>query len=519
LVVYWPALDGSFISDDEHYVQRNVFVHELSVENIIAILDPTSVLAMIVENYAPVHILLHGLEWQVFGPNVIGYHVVNVFLHALASVLLVSLFRRTGVPALAAVIGGVVFLVHPANVEAVAWINQLKTSSAMVLCLAALLLHPRRPAWAAFLFALSLMAKPTAAVALFFAITLGWSRSKQEPGAIDWRWRWLAGWAVILVLFAVAEFFAFSQTAGQAPTLYVDLGDRVRGIFAVAARYLVMASTSYGLSAFHEPDSAGWLDPWWLASLPLLAALGWRAFVTLRDGKPEAAWWVFAAVSFAPICGIIPLPFPLADRYLYFMLPGLIGGSILAGNAWLAQRDPSQVAPLQRGIVIVAMLLCLAFAIRSFDRATIWESPFRVMADAVKHYPEGVAAKTQGATRAAQFGDARTAVELLEAARARGYNRLDHLLMPGYATIQDEPMFVELKQRWAREWIERLSLDDSPSQHELQLIAQAQVVLGDLEAARETIVVAIEQGGPITPNLEVDLVEIERAIRFSRLRQ
>ena len=518
-MVYWPALDGSFISDDEHYVQRNVFVHELTADNIIAILDPTSVLAVIVENYAPVHILLHGLEWQVFGPNVTGYHVVNVFLHALASVLLVSLFRRTGVPATAAVIGGVVFLVHPANVEAVAWINQLKTSSAMVLCLAALLLHPRRPAWGAFLFALSLMAKPTAAVALFFAIALGWARWKQEPRSLDWRWPWLAGWAAILVLFAVAEFFAFSQTAGQAPTLYVDLGDRVRGIFAVATRYLVMASTSYGLSAFHEPDSANWLDPWWLASLPLLGALGWRGFATLRDGKPEAAWWVFAGVSFAPICGVIPLPFPLADRYLYFMLPGLIGGVMLAGNAWLADREPTEADSLRRGLGIAAVLLCLAFAVRSYDRAKIWETPFRVMADAVKHYPQGVAAKTQRATRAAQFGDAGAAVELLEAAHQRGYNRLDHLLMPGYAPIQDEPSFVELKQRWAREWIERLSLADSSSQHELQLIAQAQVVLGDLQSARETIVLAIEQGGPITPNLEVDLAEIERAIRFSRLRQ
>ena len=28
LVVYAPALGGSFISDDEHYVQRNVFVHD-----------------------------------------------------------------------------------------------------------------------------------------------------------------------------------------------------------------------------------------------------------------------------------------------------------------------------------------------------------------------------------------------------------------------------------------------------------------------------------------------------------
>ena len=180
LVLCAPALGGSFISDDEHYVQRNVFVHDLTVENAIAILDPTSVLAVIVENYAPVHILLHALEWQLFGPETTGYHVVNVVLHALASFLLVVLFRRSGASAVAAALGGAFFLVHPANVEAVAWINQLKTSSAMVMCLGALLLHPRRPGWAVLLFAIALMAKPTAAVALFVAAAIGWARTARN---------------------------------------------------------------------------------------------------------------------------------------------------------------------------------------------------------------------------------------------------------------------------------------------------------------------------------------------------
>ena len=72
---------------------RNVYAHELTVENVRVILDPTSVLAVIVENYAPVHVLLHALEWQLFETDFRGYHVVNVVVHALASLLLVVLFR------------------------------------------------------------------------------------------------------------------------------------------------------------------------------------------------------------------------------------------------------------------------------------------------------------------------------------------------------------------------------------------------------------------------------------------
>ena len=520
LVVYAPALRGGFISDDLHYVLENLFVHH-PLENWLAILDPTSVLAEIVENYAPVHVLLHALEWQLFGTETLGYHVVNVLLHATGSFLLVRLLRESGVSPAAAIFGGAFFLLHTGNVEAVAWINQLKTSSAMAMSLGALLLHPRRPGFAAALFALALLAKPTAAVALFFAVAIGWARTargqgQDEAGAIDWKWPWLAGWAAILVLFAVAELAAFSSTAGQAPTLYDDLGDRVRSIFAIAMRYLVMAGTTYGLSTFHEPEAAGMLDPWWLASLPVLSLLGWRSVTALRDRREEGAWWLFAAVSFAPICGIIPLPFPIADRYLYFILPGLVGGVLLAAPEWLARFSLPEAA--WNGLRVAGVVLLALLALRSFDRAQVWQTPMSAMADSISNYPDGVAAKTQSATLSAQRGDATTAVRLLEEAHARGYNRLDHLLMAGYAPIQADPAFVALKKRWAREWIERLSRNESPSQHELHPIAQAWIVLEDLGAARDTLRRAIEVGGPLTPVLEEDLANIERAIRFERLR-
>ena len=53
-------------------------------------------MTVLVENYAPVHLVLHALEWQFFEAEVFGYHVVNVLLHALAALLLVPVFRRSG---------------------------------------------------------------------------------------------------------------------------------------------------------------------------------------------------------------------------------------------------------------------------------------------------------------------------------------------------------------------------------------------------------------------------------------
>jgi hypothetical protein len=213
----------------------------------------------------------------------------------------------------------------------------------------------------------------------------------------------------------------------------------------------------------------------------------------------------------------------MADRYLYFMLPGLSGGCLLAGPPLalrIAARLGKDIGPRGWNSVRVATVVWIAiFAVRSFDRAHVWKTPFTVMADVARNYPEGTAAKTNRATRAAQMGDAETAVALLREAQERGYNRLDHLLMQSYARIQHEEQFDALKREWAQEWIDRLTQNERPSQIELQLVAQARLVMGDVEGARRDVLAAIDRGGPITDRLLVDLEALENEIRRSRLRR
>jgi hypothetical protein len=163
LLVYRGAIGGPFLSDDVPYIAANPYVQGLSAENLAAILDPTGPTIPLAANYSPVHLLLHALEWQLFESDVRGYHLINVLLHAFGSAMLGLLLRRSGLPPLAAMGGAAFFLLHPANVEAVAWISQLKTTSAFALAVGALLAHPRRPLLGTVLFALALLAKPLAA--------------------------------------------------------------------------------------------------------------------------------------------------------------------------------------------------------------------------------------------------------------------------------------------------------------------------------------------------------------------
>lgn len=522
LIVYAPALDGAFISDDSHYVSQNPYLQDLDVAKLVAILDPTSVVARHVENYAPLHLLLHAAERRAFGDQMRGYHVVNLVMHALASGLLALFFARNGASRNAALAGATLFLLHPANVEAVAWISQLKTTTAMVLALLALLAHSRRPALGSLAFGLALLAKPTAAVALFVALALAWVRRGQADGDEEEAgWAWLGVWAVVLVLFAIAEFSAFNQTAGQAPPFYSELDVRMRTICTIALRYLVLAATGLGTSVFHEPPpSLSWLDPLWLTSTAVLGLLAWRLVVTFRRRSLEAAYWCFALVSFAPICGVIPLPFPMADRYLYFMLPGLIGALLMAGPELQQRLAPGlrEIAPKLLAALCAVMLLF--FASLSHARAGVFRTGNHFMLDAEMNYPNGAAAKTRQAHRAAEIGDVDGAVAALRAAMARGYNRLDHILGdPAYQPILDDPRFRPIVVDLANEWLDRLGRSEEPSQMELRVIAQAHIVLGDLDAAELAIRRAAEIGGPLDDRVRVDLEMLERQKRFQRARR
>ena len=524
LIAYGPALDGSFISDDEHYVLNNAFVHDISSDNLIAILDPMGTPAKLVENYAPVHLFIYALEWQWFERDTMGYHVVNIALHAFASLLLMIVLRGGGISRTPALLGSAFFLLHPANVEAVAWISQLKTPTALTLCLLALIAHRSRPALAAGFFALALLAKPTAAVALFVLAAATWQTQRNDKGtsSAPSQWAWIGVWVLMLVSFAFAEFWAFNQTAGQAPVLYADPIVRLRTVCAVSLRYLVMAVSSSGLSVFQEPPPAdSWFDPWWLGSLLMLGLVASRTWFVLVRNRTEALYWIWAIVSFAPICGIIPLPFPMADRYLYFILPGLIGAVLFAGRdhfEGLLDRFGTTFAPQKiRGVLVaLAIVWVLGNSFRVHERAMVWKSGFSMMADAEKHYPQGMAAQTRIARRLALAGDAEGAVVALRAARARGYNRLDHLLSErGYDRIRQSSSFVALVNELAIEWIERFEQIEEPDQYEYRVMAQAYIVLDDLETAIRRIEAGLQVEGPITEELREDL---EGLLRIKRIR-
>lgn len=514
MLAYQPSFTGPFFSDDLHYVKHNPFVQKLDLEAWREIWNPLGVLPRMTENYEPVHLMLRGFAWQLFGSDVRGHHVVNVLFHAMAATLLVPLFRRAGVGPWPATLGAGVFLLHPANVEAVAWIAQLKSSSALLLSLIALLVERRRPLLGALCFALALLAKPSA----LYALPVLAAALALEPGAGRARWRGFGLWVLVFAAFVVVELPAFFATAGSLAPLYDDVAVRLRSAFAIGVRYVWMAVTGQGLSMFHEPDpSASWLDPAWLAGLALLGLFAWRFVVVARARRVEAVFWVWAAAAFAPSSGILALPYPLADRYLYAVMPGLLGVVLLAGgeatHAWARRSGRSLNATPALGYASAALAVALVavFGFQTHARASLWRSPSLLMADAARNYPSGTAAQLSAAVQAGRAGDAEGAARALRAAHRRGWNRLEQILAePAYEAVRETPAFQAVVHEIADEHLRKLAEIEEPTQLDFQAMAVAHFARRDYAAATAALEEALRREGPSDAEIRRDLEMLRR---------
>ena len=421
-LIYLNALPNGFVSDDNQLIFEHPYTQK--VADWPAIFTTGHYAGG--GGYRPLVTLSFAINYLVGGNNPIGYHAINILLHALNSALVFLLLRRLMRSLSIALIGAVVFAVHPIHAEAVAWISGRAELMAAAFFLGGWILYLRSTETTSIspaTFATSLL--------LFFAALLSKENALIFPAAIIlgdlFRARvlasgevpqnfWRKRWSILYpCLFGGAAFyFAFRWILYWGPLLrvadkiqYVDnplapASTPLRLLTAIKVQgdylwLLIWPRKLCGDYSFNSvPLVNNPLDPAVLISFGIIVALlVITAISFIRRGR---IWFgilfyflaIFPVSNFVTIIGTIK-----AERLLY--LPSL-GFCAIAAVVWKGlftqSRKRIQETMTTRQIVALALLV-VVIALggwRTWRRNPAWGNENRFWMETAAVAPDNIKA-------------------------------------------------------------------------------------------------------------------------------
>ena len=372
IAAYWPALHGGFIWDDNAHITAAAMRSFRGLWRIW--FDPGAT-----QQYYP---LLHSAFWiehRFWGDAVLGYHLVNVSLHATAAFLVVLIVRRLALPG--AWLAGLIFALHPVCVESVAWISEQKSTLSAVFYLAAALVYLRfdesrrrsHYVWAIALFLCALLSKTvTATLPAALLVVLWWKR-----GSLDFRRdvRPLLPWfglGITAGLFTawVERTYIGARGAEFAITPVERFLIAGRVVWFYAAKLFWPVNLIFTYPRWHIDPAVWWQWLFPVAALTVAVCLWLLARALPRRRGPLAAFLLFTGTLFPALGFVNVYPFRfswVADHFQYLACLGLIVPVSWALTVWARRIAPS------KGVTIsVPALLVLILAVLTFRQASMY---------------------------------------------------------------------------------------------------------------------------------------------------
>ena len=376
LLVYWPALAGGLIWDDNAHITPPALRSLQGLRRIWLELGAT-------QQYYP---LLHSAFWlehRLWGDAVLGYHLVNLTLHALSAFLVVLIVRRLELPG--AWLAGWIFAVHPVCVEAVAWISEQKStlSGAFYLAAALTYLHfdrsRRRSQYflALGFFLLALLSKSvTATLPAALLVVMWWKR-----GGIERRRDVmpLVPWFAVSIasgLFTAWVERAYIGAAGKDYALtgaqHILLAGRIAWFYA--GKMAWPANLMFSYPRWQIDARAWWQYLYPVSAVALLAGL--CVLARRRDGArrgPLAGLLFFGGTLF-PVLGFLHV-YPFRFSYVADHFQYLASLGIIVPAAWLVAQGVGRFPSAKWAGSVAGVLLLIALGAVSRQQSSLYGDP------------------------------------------------------------------------------------------------------------------------------------------------
>lgn len=341
LAVYANVVNGPLLFDDEHFIQKNIYVHNMDVQKIYTS-SVTQGAGLDGNFYRPNQQLAYAIIYKIFGENPVPFHLLSILLHISNTFFVFLLISTLGFGRLSSLIASVIFLVHPIQTEAVSYISGLSEPMGLFFILGSALLylkavkHVDTSGFFKFaiascvLYALALFSKESAVIYLALAGLISYYLFVQDK--LKFNRQVLTYLSVILVftaLYLVGKFtvFQFSEHAGlsEQQDIYTEnIRVRITTFLNVMPEYFKMFLYPHDLS-YEKPYTAYTTIATRGAIFSLLLIAATVATVIYSKKVPRlflALLWFFVAL--VPYVGIIPLNAMYLEHWIYIPIVGLV---------------------------------------------------------------------------------------------------------------------------------------------------------------------------------------------------
>ena len=354
-------------------------------------------------NY-PLTFTTYWLEYRLWADSPMGYHAVNIVLHAINSALALLLLSRLKLGRRAAFLAAALFAVHPMQVESVAWIAERKNVLFTCFSLLTLLSYIRfRCANHAGWYLLALLSFSAAVLSKTAAVTVPLTML-----FTDW---YLQKRVSLTRFWGLLPFFVISLIAGlwvcsveQPPAVPIDWP--FRPLLAVSAFcfYLFKPLWPIGLLPIYPmwQIETSPLQLAGVATLCIIVWVGWRFRARIH---PIAFWGAgHFTVSLGPFLGLLTFAYLgtayVADRFFYMAAIGLFA-PLSVGIDLLLRRLPRPVGrPAMLGLVVALGLLSALYTQVYRDSIVFWKYTMIRNPDCYEPYNNlGVALQNRGLVR------------------------------------------------------------------------------------------------------------------------
>lgn len=484
--LYATTLYFQFAWDDDAYIFQNFRVQGLSYAHLRAIWTGTYL-----GHYAPMHHMLLAILYRFSGVEPFGFHLGQLLLHSACVCLLYFILAKIE-SARVAFLAGLLFVVHPANVETVAWISETKSTLAFFFFLLSFWMFlqfrekervPELILSCLFL-VLSVLSKINTVVApAIFLLYDDW-----QGHGFDRKKVWsLACLFLVSGIFVFVHLHAFHGSESVMESAYFGgLGVHILNLPFLLLFYLGMTIAPHGITAWHMFPVYEHFDARVGAAWIALLGLVWLLY---RSGRRTRFWGLWFVVFLGPVLQIVPFPIWVAERYLYIPAIGLfvLGSGLFF---WIADRLDARVMRLGWECAICAVLLALAW--QTHARLPVWRNDLALWEATAKTCPTSPYCHANLGLALLQNGETeRGTKELIRAVEIRPAPLYLENLGDAYTLRLADYRQALIAYNWA------LQVGDRSIRAELYAkLARVYIKSGNIKLAQS----AIDAGSQVNPN-------------------